>query len=391
MVVYRSVAQRTTATVAGTRDMHVTLIEAYHGGSHRAWAEGYARHSRHQVDLITLPARFWKWRMQGGAATLAEKVRQQGTRPDLLLVSDMVNLPALLGLARSQLSEVPTALYCHENQLTYPLQPAEKRDLTYGMINWLSMLAADRVLFNSRYHLEAWFDELPRMLKHFPDCSHLHMVPQVRRKSEVLPVGCELAGLDQARVEERAGEAPLLLWNQRWEYDKAPQVFFRALDVLVAEGWDLRVALAGSNIRQQAQEFEAARQRLGARVVHYGWADRDTYARLLWQADVVVSTAIHEFFGIAVVEAIYCGCFPVLPRRLAYPEVLPAGAHEQCLYEDVEGLLDRLRWALAHSSEARQIARRLRPSMACFDWATMAPRYDALLVQVANEGRSIVN
>ena len=40
--------------------MHVLLIAPYFGGSHRAWAEGYARHSRHRVDWLTLPARFWK-------------------------------------------------------------------------------------------------------------------------------------------------------------------------------------------------------------------------------------------------------------------------------------------------------------------------------------------
>jgi hypothetical protein len=59
----------------------------------------------------------------------------------------------------------------------------------------------------------------------------------------------------------------------------------------------------------------------------------------------VVSTAIQEFFGIAVVAAIYCRCFPVLPRRLAYPEVTPEASHEACLYDDFQGLVDRLRWA----------------------------------------------
>ncbi len=45
--------------------MNILLLEPYFGGSHRAWAEGYARHSGHRIDLLTLPASFWKWRMQG--------------------------------------------------------------------------------------------------------------------------------------------------------------------------------------------------------------------------------------------------------------------------------------------------------------------------------------
>jgi glycosyltransferase involved in cell wall biosynthesis len=308
----------------------------------------------------------------------------------VILASDMLNLPAFLGLTRDALGEVPVALYCHENQLTYPLQPGERRDLTYGMINWLSMLAADRVLFNSAYHLETWFEKLPRLLKHFPDSSHLHLIPQVRAKSVVLPVGCALARFDAARpdssqrdaahsAESMGDDAPILLWNQRWEYDKAPDVFFRALEILADERLPFRVILAGSNVRQKAAEFEAAREWLGARVLHFGWADAQAYIRLLWQADGVVSTALHEFFGISVVEAIYCGCFPVLPRRLAYPEVLPASHHEACLYDNFEGLVQRLRWVLTRPKEARQAAQGLQEAISRYDWSVLAPRYDATL------------
>jgi glycosyltransferase involved in cell wall biosynthesis len=375
--------------------MEILLLEPYCGGSHRAWAEGYAAHSRHGVTPLALPARFWKWRMQGGALTLAEQARALPTRPDLILASDMLNLPAFLGLTRDCFPGVPAALYCHENQLTYPFPPGEKRDLTYGMINWLSMLAADRVFFNSRYHLEDWFRELPRLLRHFPDYTHVHRIPEVRASAAVLPVGCDLRRLDPPLSSPpRSGEAcdghypgpdsdaPLILWNQRWEYDKDPETFFRALYVLSGEGHDFRVALAGKSHRQTAPEFEAARERLGARVVHFGYADGAGYAALLRQADVVVSTALHEFFGVAIVEAIYCGCCPVLPRRLTYPELVPPPYHDACLYDDFQGLLTRLRWALTHPDQARALAAGLHPAVARFDWAEVAPRYDDALEEV---------
>ncbi len=362
--------------------MQVLLIAPYFGGSHRAWAEGYAAHSRHQVELVTLPARFWKWRMQGGAVTLAEEVRQRDIQPDVLLTTDMLNLSAFLGLTRDLLADVPAALYCHENQLTYPCPPGETRDLTYGMINWLSMLAAERVYFNSAYHRDDFFDELPRALKHFPDHKHLHRMPEVKAKASVLPVGCDLARLDPARDETSPAEAPLILWNQRWEYDKDPRTFFRALDAMAAKGVDFRVALAGENFRQNPEEFDAARERLGKRVVHFGRAERARYHQLLWEAEVVVSTALHEFFGIAIVEAIYCRCFPVLPRRLSYPKLLPAAYHDRCLYDDFDGLVARLRWALTHSESARQVAEALRPAVARFDWSELAPRYDKALASL---------
>ena len=90
--------------------MRIFLLEPYCGGSHQAWAEGYAAHSRHEVRLLTLPARFWKWRMQGGAVTLAQSARDLGVAPDLILASDMLNLPAFIALTRDCLLDVPAAM-----------------------------------------------------------------------------------------------------------------------------------------------------------------------------------------------------------------------------------------------------------------------------------------
>jgi len=365
--------------------MLVWLIEPYCTGSHQAWAEGYARHSRHQVELLSMTGYFWKWRMQGGAMELARQAAerwQRHGRPDVILASDMVNLPALIGLARPCLADVPVVLYFHENQLTYPLPPGEKRDLTYGMINWLSALAADRLCFNSHFHLEQFFDELPRLLKHFPDYHHLPLVAQARARAQVLPVGCDLRSLDGLRPGDSPSPGPpIILWNQRWEYDKNPGEFFVALERLASEGMPFRVAVAGENFRQMPVEFEAARDWLGERVVHWGFApQRADYARLLWNADIVVSTALHEFFGVAVVEAIYCGCLPLLPRRLSYPELIPAEWHASCLYEGLEDLVNRLRYVLR---ERMSTPPALRQVMSRFDWGDLAPVYDALLEEVA--------
>ena len=104
----------------------------------------------------------------------------------------MVNLPAWLGLIRRHLPvATPVLCYMHENQLTYPWPPGEKPDLTYAMINWLSQLTADRVLFNSAYHRDSWFDELPRLLKHYPDYTHLDQIERVSARSGLSPVGID--------------------------------------------------------------------------------------------------------------------------------------------------------------------------------------------------------
>ncbi len=361
--------------------MNLWLVEPYYTGSHRAWADGYQAHSRHAVRLLTLPGRFWKWRMEGGAVTLARQAQELDPPPDLILASDMLNVPVFLSLCGAKWQFAPMALYFHENQLTYPLPPGEKRDLHYGFINAVSALRADAVFFNSAYHQEAFLDELPRLLKHFPDYNELWVVDALRQKSQVLPLGLDLARLDAHRPTEPRADRPILLWNHRWEYDKDPQTFFQALYTLADEGLEFGLILLGENLRNRPDEFLEARQRLSDRIVHFGYVeDVADYARLLWQADVVVSTARHEFFGAAIVEACYCGCFPILPRRLSYPELLPPACHPLCLYTGFEGLLDRLRYAITHGEEIRHLS--VRAHMARFDWQQMAPSYDDLLERV---------
>ncbi len=362
------------------------LLNPYAAGSHQAWAAGFAAHSAHTVRILGMQGYFWKWRLHGAALELAEQARAlfaAGERPDVLIATSMTNLPAFLALLRRELGGVPVLLYMHENQLTYPVPPGSKRDLTYGMMQHLSMLAADAVRFNSAYHMAAWFDELPRLLKHFPDYNHLESIAAARAKSAVLPVGCDLRRLDRYRDLGGPARPPLILWNQRWEYDKDPETMLAALYELAAQGVPFRVALAGESFRIQPTEFEVARTRLGDRLVHYGYAGTESdYARLLWSADVVLSTAIHEFFGVSVVEALYCGARPVLPRRLSYPELLPPELHAACLYDDFAGLLSRLSAALEENEDGWKGVEAARRWVAGFDWTVQAPLYDASLLSM---------
>ena len=339
----------------------VWLLSPYHTGSHQAWAEGYQRYSQHRVHLLTLKGRFWKWRMQGGAVALAVQARKRLaqkppalkmptlTMPDVVMATDMLHLPVWVGLMREILpGTLPLVCYMHENQLTYPWRPGDKPDLTYAMINWLSQLTADLVLFNSKYHLDSWFSELPRLLKHYPDYTNLDLVARVQQRSLVAPVGIDLAGIEVGRRETdndsnlpTAGPnaPPLILWNHRWEYDKRPDRFFALLYRLRDADIPFRLAVAGENFRNVPQEFEEAHQRLADCIVHWGYVPtRADYLALLHQADVVISTADHEFFGVSVLEAIAAGAFPLLPARLSYPELIPDALHTACLYADEEQL-----------------------------------------------------
>ncbi|MBI5961829.1 MAG: DUF3524 domain-containing protein, partial [Chloroflexi bacterium] len=306
-----------------------------------------------------------------------ERFLASGLRPDLIVASDMLDLTSFLALTRPLTAQIPAAVYFHENQLTYPPAPRLKHQQHYAVINYLSALAADTVFFNSDFHRSAFFDELPRLLKHFPDYNNLHTISALRDKSTVLPLGLDLSRFDDHRPAAPRDPArpPLILGNQRWEYVKNPEPFFAALNQLAEEGIVFEVALVGENERQEPAEFETARAHLGDRVVQYGYVESfAAYARLLWQADIAASTSNQDFFGVSVAEAIYCGGWPVLPNRLNYPALIPAERHAQVLYPDDNELVNRLR---AHLSDLCPAPPELRAHIAQFDWREMASRYDA--------------
>jgi glycosyltransferase involved in cell wall biosynthesis len=269
-------------------------------------------------------------------------------------------------------------LYFHENQAPYPMPPMEKRDLTYAYINWASLMAADAAWFNSRYHLEEFFEELPRLLKHFPDYQNLDSIAAAREKSAVMEPGLDLAALD--RYESGKENMPRILWNHRWEYDKDPRAFFGALERVKREGVVFELALAGRNPRQEPEEFLQARRRFRDEIVHFGFLSTfSDYARLLWSSHIAVSTARHEFFGMAAAEAMNCRCHPLLPDRLNYPDL--ARRSEAFLYRDEDELAGRLALLLGDTGllegdEARRRAVR-------FDWSRRAPLFDTAFEAVA--------
>ena len=341
--------------------------------------------------------------MHGGAITLSRKFLKGAAEPDLILTTDMLDLSLFLGLTRRHIGKSRVALYMHENQLTYPL-PSDprtgpmrrqrgERDLHYAFINLASMLVADRVFFNSRYHLESWFEALPAFLKGLPELRELEAIPGLLKKSRVLPVGIDLKRLDadstaapcKDSARRSADLAPLILWNHRWEFDKDPEAFFAALLQLDKESLPFRLAVCGQSFSHQPTIFDEMRVRLSSHLIHFGFAPEPRYRELLLEADITVSTARHEFFGIGVLEAVYSGAFPILPARLSYPELLGDPAHRLCFFENRDELVSRLRWAVTRHAERESTTSSLKKMAAGFDWRELAPRYDAEMLKLCRE------
>jgi len=332
--------------VASQTEMKILALEPYYGGSHKAFLDTWMQGSRHEWDLLTLPANKWKWRMRASAIEFADEVNRrlgQGRTWDVVFCSDMLNLAEFLGLAGPRLRQAPSIVYFHENQLTYPSRFEHERDNHFAMTNMTTALAATSVWFNSAFHRDDFLLALKAFLKRMPDHRPLDLIEDLRKKSRIYPQGI---GSFVVRKERLAGPIRIL-WAARWEHDKNPEDFFEALERVKENNTAFRLSVIGEKFKDAPEVFTWARDLFEDHIDRWGYQEsRMEYEAALGEADIIVSTANHEFFGISIVEAIAAGAYPVLPKRLSYPEIVSSietEAEDEFFYDgSAKGLAEKI-------------------------------------------------
>ncbi len=369
-----------------TPSLRILALEAYYGGSHRAFLDGWAVGSAHDWTLLTLPPNKWKWRMRHAAITFADQVAgrsRHGEAWDAIFCSDMLNLAEFKGLAPPAVRNLPAIVYFHENQLTYPVRHETERDYHFVLTNMTTALAADRVWFNSAYHRDAFLEALPTFLKRMPDHHTLSAVDAIRARSEIHPPGIEAFPARDMRPP-----GPLhLLWAARWEHDKNPELFFETLRLVQKRGVPFRLSVVGEQFRDAPAIFAEAEREFAERIIRWGYQpSREAYRQALLDVDVIISTANHEFFGISVVEAMLAGAYPLLPKRLAYPEILAGVPDAKHFFYD--GSVDHLAKRIAELSEQVQrgedltrAASSARKKVEAFQWDRLRTMLDHTIAQ----------
>ena len=307
--------------------MNILLLSGYDAGSHKRWREGLVASSpQHTWTVLSLPGRRFSWRYTGNAYSwFAKENKTLSKEYDLLISTSMVNLGMLRGLIPS-LASIPTVVYCHENQFTYPIQhKVVQREMFHLCLQSIyTTLCADKVVFNSEYNRSSFLQGARQLLKRMPDFSPRTPILKIEENSTVLPVPIADDLFIQSSKLQTCIETPHILWNHRWEYDKAPERLFSALQRLKDEGFSFKLSVVGQQFSNVPDCFDTAYSTFQSEIEHWGYLEsKSEYHNLLRRADIVVSTAVHEFQGLALLEAIAGGCIPIAPNRLAYPEYIP--------------------------------------------------------------------
>jgi glycosyltransferase involved in cell wall biosynthesis len=365
----------------------ILVLEPFYGGSHRAFLQQWAANCDLDFTILGLPDKFWRWRTRHAAIYFADKLNllsQKELQFDLIFCSSMLNLPEFRGLAPRALRNLPAVVYFHENQLVYPIHDATRRDQNTILVNFKSALAAEQVWFNSAYNRDTFLDKLPDFFERMPDNQPLPAIETIRQKSKIFPPGIETP----IKQNTKSNYPKHILWAARWEADKNPKDFFHALRLLKKNKIDFRLSVIGEKATRVPKSFANAKKEFAGQIINWGYADsREKYLDILAEADIIVSTAIHEFFGISVVEAIAAGAYPLLPRRLAYPEVLALKKHpeRECFFyqESADDLGKRLLeccsaknnlWADAPASPEELVSQ--------YYWSKTAPRMAGQLLNI---------
>lgn len=345
--------------------MKILLLSAYNTHSHNYWAKGLMKNfPEFDWTFLELSPRKFSWRIRGNPLSLyasqGDILKQQY---DTVLATSMVDLATLIGLYPN-LASAHKLVYFHENQFEYPQsENSGKPNVEAMMVNLYSAMVADTVLFNSEFNRHSFMRGAKDFLKRINDESPIFVVEDVDLKSQVLPVPIMEKNLGQNKKKSS------ILWNHRWEYDKNPEDFYKALRILKDREISFKLMILGIQFKNYPKVFDQIHNEFADEIIAWGYQEKERYLSYIKEAEFVVSTAVHEFQGLAVMDAVQHGTVPIVPDRLSYPQWF---APKYRYKNSAEALADKLELFMQDKVEA--------PCLEHLTWKSLNDIYKKILI-----------
>lgn len=318
--------------------LEILAIEPYFAGSRRLMLETLARRSRHHWTILKLPGRRIERRLEASAQWFAEVIlRRPPMQFDVLFTSETINLPDLY----AQCPEVaghPTVVYFHDNQLPVPGRGMER---PVDHVNLLTAAEATEIWFNTLYHLRQFSGRAAALARYAPHFFPTDILQRITERSSLVTPPVEVDAVHD--LERAAG------------FSREPHSLF--VDLRRA---DIPLLVAGLEVLQRRGAAFTVTA-IGPRgllpnhlpITILPEHDEDGATFAMARCGVYLSTETECAFDSRAVMALASGMRAALPNSGAYPEIVPASAHESTLYKPhpdfLASLLQDL-WALPELS-----------------------------------------
>jgi len=362
--------------------MKILLLSAYDTDSHRHWCQGLMNQlSEFEWEYLALPGRYFSWRIRGNPLSWgfgAERSRLL-QHYDLVVATSMVDLATIKGLFPN-LANTPCVCYFHENQFAYPRSRDQHNSIEPQMVTLYGALSAEAIWFNSEYNRSTFLAGVEELIRQMPDQTPKGLAERLQAKSQVIPVPISIE-CSESETRSPHNESPRpfnVIWNHRWEYDKGPDTLVEVIRQCEELGLPIQFVIAGKRFRQIPKGFKELMDKPSQNLIHIGTFENKTdYCHALRTSDVVLSTAVHEFQGLAMLEGAGYGCVPLAPDDLAYPEWIPEALRygtDNPVAACVEKLSHWYHQGLPST-----------PNVAPFEWRILSEQYKKSLMEVSQK------